>query len=63
MRALRAEDLLSWFLMASWLVALTVGTLLTRTTTRQRPDNKLKKLRCCLLLHFSAAMRRAVFPP
>ena len=36
-------------LMASWLVAVTVGTRLTRTTTRQKPDNKLKKQRASLV--------------
>jgi hypothetical protein len=35
---------------AGWLVAITVGTLLTRTTnSRKGPDNKLKKQRFCLL--------------
>jgi hypothetical protein len=56
--------------MASWVVARTVGTLLTRTTARQRPDNKLKKLRSFVAarLEFNARGRvpaelNAVFPP
>jgi hypothetical protein len=57
---------------ASWLVAWTVGTLLTRTkNSRQKPDNKLKKQRSSLLLRGSRsnalgrvpAELNAVFPP
>jgi hypothetical protein len=55
---------------ANWFVAGTVGTLLTRTTTRQKPDNKLKKLRSFVgaRLEFNALSRvpaelDAVFPP
>jgi hypothetical protein len=49
---------------ATWFVAGTVGTRLTRTTnSRQRPDKKLKKPRACLLLRVASSMRWAVFPP